>query len=317
MSNVHIAGVEKPLSRLALGTAFFTLEEQERFWGLLDHFVKRGGTVLDSAHVYSGGQSEAVVGAWMASRQSRDRVVVITKCGHGDYRLPAQDLASVLANEIQQSLERLQSDHVDLLMLHRDNAEIPVATIVETLHEEAQQNHARSLGVSNWTCDRIAAANSYATAHGLRGFAAVSNALSLATPVDDFWPGLVTTDTAGEQWHARTRIPLIPFSSQARGFFCGDYTPAMRRQSLSEDPQRMMDCYGTDANFERLERARSLGKELGGYSAIQVALAWVLHRPIPVIPIIGPRSIDELDSCFAALDVSLTPEQSAWLNLGT
>ena len=79
----------------------------------------------------------------------------------------------------------------------------------------------------------------------------------------------------------------------------------------------MIEVYGSDANFARLERALQLGRDKGGYSATQVALAWLLHQPLPLIPIIGPRNRDELASSFDALSLRLTPDETRWLESGT
>jgi aryl-alcohol dehydrogenase-like predicted oxidoreductase len=80
--------------------------------------------------------------------------------------------------------------------------------------------------------------------------------------------------------------------------------------------RRMVEVYGTEDNLERLRRARELGERLGGYSAVQVALAWLLHKPFPLLPIVGPRTRAELASCAAAVSIQLTKAQCAWLNLG-
>ena len=123
-------------------------------------------------------------------------------------------------------------------------------------------------------------ANAYAKQHGLKGFAVVSNNLSLAVPSAPFYPRLVSTDPAGERWHAKTGIPLLSWSSQARGFFTGHYADAVQRQTDGSGDAftaKLIEVYGTQENLERLRRARELGERLGGYSAVQVALAWLLH----------------------------------------
>jgi aryl-alcohol dehydrogenase-like predicted oxidoreductase len=80
--------------------------------------------------------------------------------------------------------------------------------------------------------------------------------------------------------------------------------------------RRMMEIYGTDENFERLRRAQELGERKGGCSAVEVALAWMLSRPFQVVPIIGPRTKPELESCLRALSIELTASEIQWLNLG-
>ena len=109
---------------------------------------------------------------------------------------------------------------------------------------------------------------------------------------------------------------FFSWSSQARGFFTGQFTPDMREgagEAAGGFVGRMMVVYGTDANFERLRRAEELGREKGGYSAVQVALAWLLHQPVAVVPIVGPQSRDELVSCVGALSIELTPSEVKYL----
>ena len=111
-----------------------------------------------------------------------------------------------------------------------------------------------------------------------------------------------------KQWLREAQIPLLPWSSQARGFFA---RPA--KADDRSDPD-LVRCYYSDDNFERLRRARELGESLG-VAATAIALAFVLHQPFPTFPLIGPRSIAETASSMAGLSVQLSPEQVAWLDL--
>jgi aryl-alcohol dehydrogenase-like predicted oxidoreductase len=316
----HIPGVERLLSRLALGTAWFSLANQARCFDVLDEFLRLGGTLIDSARSY--GESEAVLGRWLASRGKRDEIVLLTKCAHGDALLPAAEFEETVTREMGQSLDTLGCEQIDLYLLHRDNPAVPVGRIVERLNREVEAGRARALGASNWSTARGDKANAYAARQGLHGFLLLSNNLSLAAPRAPFYPNLVSTDAEGERWHAETGTPLLSWSSQARGFFTGQTEPAMRaalegRSIVGEDAftRRMVEVYGTAENLERLRRARALGEELGGYTAVQVALAWLLHKGFALIPVVGPRTPDELRSCVEATVIHLTAEQCAWLNL--
>lgn len=312
-----IPDVEKSVSELALGTAFYRLGDKEKCFGILDEFLQRGGTLIDSGRIY--GDSEAVIGEWMDARGTRDELVIITKCGHGkDAQLPDEGFEGMVSEELETSLEFLRTSYVDVYMLHRDNPAVPVARIMDRLNLETDRGRVRVLGASNWEYARVDEANEYARNHGLKGFAVVSNNLSLARPAAPFYPGLVSTDKAGERWHEERGIPLISWSSQARGFFTGRYTAEMRDKAASVlDPFaiRMAEVYCTDDNLERLRRAQELGMQKGGYSAVQIALAWLLHKPFPLIPIVGPHSKDELASCVEATSVELTDTEMKWLNL--
>ena len=310
-----VPGLDKPVSELCLGTAFYHRAIRDKCFAMLDAFVATGGTIVDSGRIY--GESEMVLGEWFEARGTREQVVLITKCGHGaDHRLPSENFETMVAEELQTSLGLLKTDYVDVYMLHRDNPDVPVNKIVDRLNREIDAGHVRALGASNWTYDRIEAAQAYASRHGLCGFGAISNNLSLAVPSAPFYPGLIATGQVGEKWHQESGVPLIPWSSQARGFFTGRHCPEMRTrppEELSNFDRLMLEVYCTDDNFGRLARAVDLGVRRG-YTAVEVALDWRLHKPYPIIPIVGPQTLDELQSCMKAVSLALTPAEARLLN---
>ena len=311
-----VAGVDRPVSAIALGTAGFGREKQDLWFELLDGFAAGGGTAIDTAYLY--GDSEGIIGAWMQSRGNRDRLVLCTKGAHGKNMLPDEGLEDTIEQELTTSLERLRTDCIDLYWLHRDNPSVPAGRIVDCLNGHLDRGRIRAFGASNWDYERVERANEYAGENGLTGFAAISNNLSLAVQTEPFYEGLVSVDKRGLRWHTETGIPLFSWSSQARGFFTGRYRPETHsRASGIDDPlvRRMVEVYCTEKNFERLRRAEQLGREKGGYSAVQIALAWLLHRPIDVVPIVGPRTAEELASCLGALSIELTEREIQWLNL--
>ena len=315
---MRIPGIDPPLSALALGSHYYRLTDSGNWHALLDDYVEAGGTVLDSARSYA--ESEQVIGRWLAQRDVRERLVLLTKGGHGQrHGVTEGDFGAVIEAEVGTSLEVLGVEQVDLYLLHRDSPAFDVGTIVEALNRELRRGRVRALGASNWEYDRIEQANAYARDRGLQGFSLISNHLALARPAEPFWPGLVGVGADGRRWHRETGVPLLVFSAQARGFFSGRYGPHQRAAAGALDPYdaRMLEVYGSDANFARLERARQLGREKGGYSATQVALAWLLHQPLPLVPIVGPRSREELAASFAALELRLTPEETRWLESGS
>ena len=311
-----VEGIDKPVSAIALGTAHFRADERDRWFDMMDQFVASGGTAIDTAHNY--GDSEVMIGLWMAEVGNRDGVVICTKGAHGTGILPAENFQQIIQDELMMSLDRLKTDHIDLYWLHRDNPGVLVGPIVECLNAHLAAGRIRAFGGSNWTYDRVEQAQAYARAHGLTGFAAVSNNLSLAVQTEPFYPGLVSVDSGGMRWHTETGVPLFSWSSQARGFFTGRYNPEMREQiGRIEDglTRRMIEVFCTDENFERLRRADQLGREKGGCSAVEIALAWVRRQPISIVPVVGPRTPEELASCVRALSVELTEDEIGWLNL--
>ena len=314
---IAIEGINKRLSRPALGTAFYRLESRDTWFGILDDFLEQGGTVIDTGRRY--GESEEVVGLWMESRGVRDRMVVSTKGGHGDFLgLGRDEFTVTIEAELTTSLELLGTEQVDLYMLHRDSPTVPVAEIMDCLNTQLNRGRVGALGASNWEYERVVEANRYARDHNLKEFSVVSNSIALAMPTEPFHSGLVYARKADERWHQQTGIPLIVWSSQARGFFTGRFTPEMRNTAPAvqdEFTARMVEVYCTDDNFERLRRAAELGKRKGGYSATEIALAWSLHKPFPLLPIVGPHNRTELKSCFQSLWVEMTRKEAEWLNL--
>ena len=309
-----IEGIDKRMSKLTLGTHVYRLDGKDNWFGVMDEYLEQGGTAIDTARVY--GESEEVIGQWMESRGVRDQVVLTTKGALGE-GLGPDDFAATIESQLTTSLARLQTDYVDLHMLHKDSPTVPVSVIIDCLNAELNRGRSRAFAASNWEYDRVTEANEYARDNNLRGFSVVSNNITLAVPTQPFWPHLIWVDKAGEEWHQRTRIPLIVWSSGARGFFTGRWTPEMRIKDEREAylATKMIEVFCTDDNFERLRRAVELGEKKGGYSAQEIAYAWLLHKPYTLIPIVGPRIRAEVKSCFRAISVRLTQQETEWLNL--
>ena len=309
-----VVGLEKVVSSMALGTAWYSHREDETCRMLLDDFISTGGTIIDTARNY--GESEEVIGAWLSDSGARDEVAIVTKGGLSQAdgtRLAEKGLDEKVEYDISVSLDKLGTDYIDLFFLHRDTITIPVEEVIDCLNDQLDMGNIRAFGGSNWEPQRIDEANEYARENGLTGFSAISNNVSLAVPTGPFYPGLVSMGKDGEEWLGRTGIPIFSWSSQARGFFTGKYL-----SDMGDDPfvENMVRVYGTEENRARLDRASELGKDKGGFSAVQIALAWVLHRPYPIVPIVGPRSREELGSCVRALDIVLDESESRWLDLG-
>jgi len=317
-SGPRVQGVGRELSRIAFGTAGCGVDRQDEWHRLLDMFVDAGGSLIDTGRGY--GTSEETLGGWFAGGASRDDVAIITKCGLSpECVLPDENFADMMRDELATSLRTLGTDYIDIYMLHRDNQQKPVGEILEPLNEALDDGAIHSIAASNWEYRRVDEANEYADKHGLRTFAAVSNNISLPVARAAFYAGLVATDrSVGEEWHRATGVPLIPWSSQGRGFFVGGYPREMRDDppaGLSGFDRTMLRVYGSDDNYSRLIRARTLGEAKGGYTAIEVALAWLLHRDLPIIPIVGPKAPAELESCIRALSLELTDAEVRRLDL--
>lgn len=303
----QIAGLEMPVSRLVMGSMVCTTDDMPLTRELLDAYVAAGGNCLDTAHVYGGGKSERAIGQWMAERGNRDKIIVLDKGAHPYWTEPRVN-PECIRQDITESLERLQTDTIDLYLLHRDDPNVPVGPIVECLNAEKEAGRIRAFGGSNWTPQRLEAANAYARSHGLTPFAASSPHLSLAAINEAMWSGCLALDAEGRAWHEATQFPLFPWSAQANGFFTGRFAPD---DISNKDVARV---YYNEGNWERLRRARELAAKKH-VTANQIALAYVLNQPFPVFALIGPRSTAELMDSLPAMNITLTQEERRWLNL--
>jgi len=297
-----IDGLSKQMSRLVFGCD--NQPDLPHASAVFDHFFSLGGNAFDTGYIYGGGRHEKLLGQWMANRGVRDQVVVIVKGAHTPHCDPES-----LTSQLLESLDRQQSEYADIYMMHRDNPDIPVGEFVDVLDEHYRQGRIRVFGGSNWSRERFEEANAYAAANGRQGFTVLSNHFGLAEAYDVPWAGCRhVTDAASKQWLTESQIPLLPWSSQARGFFARPARPDDR-----SDPE-LVRCFYSDENFERLRRAEKLGADFG-VPATAIALAFVLCQPFPTFPLFGPRTITETRSSMQGLGVELTPDQLAWLDL--
>ncbi len=292
----ELPGVEKPISRVFMGT--MAADSHPEAAVLYDDFFRRGGNAFDTACIYRGGRSEQLLGRWVANRGIRDEVVILGKGAHHPHCYPA-----AISRELDESLERLQTDYVDIYMLHRDNVEVPVGEFVDVLNRELEAGRIRAFGGSNWTLERVKAANAYAAENDLEGFCALSNNFCLAQMVQPVWEGCISSsEPEFRRWHEETCMPVIAWSSQGRGFFTGATGAEVER------------CWGCDENARRRERVEEMAEEKG-VPPVAVALAYVLCQPFPTFPIIGPQTPEETRTSLLALDLDLKPEEVAWLDL--
>jgi len=298
----QIPGVAKPASVVALGFEFFPNFASASL--TLDSFYEAGGNLFDTAFVYGGGKTEAIFGDWHTSRNvPREEIVLIGKGAHSPLCYP-----DVIAKQLDQSLNRLKTDYVDIYFMHRDNTDVPVGEFVDAMDAEVKRGRIRGIfGGSNWTRQRMDEAIAYAEKTGKTAPGALSNNFSLAEMLDPIWAGCVAaSDEPWKEWAKERQIPNFAWSSQGRGFFTD------RAGRDKRDDEEIVRVWYSERNFERRDRAIELAKELGRHP-IHIALAYVIAQPFPVIPLIGPRTIAELEDSLSALDIKLTPEQVRWL----
>ncbi len=330
MKYMDINGLKKPLSVLVYGTATPIIfratkenasdNEKKEAYELLDNVFAAGINVFDCAAHYG----EEVLGEWMEKRQNRDDCIVITKCAHPNKWRSRVTSFDILA-DVHDSLKKLKTDYIDIYMLHRDNTETPVEIIVDTLNQLYHEGKIKVFGGSNWTCQRIEAANEYALKHNLIPFRISSPNFGLAEQIADPWKddakwgnGCVTIsgpeNEPSRKWYVRHDMPVIAYSSLAHGFFSGAFQSREPEKALLVLDGPGITGYFCDNNLERLRRCEELAEEKG-CTVAQIALAWLFRQPLKVFALTSPTTQEQLMQSIEALDISLTPAESKWLDL--
>ena len=321
MRYAEIPGINKPVARVMQGTTMIgsDLDEAESF-ALLDQVYDMGCNTIDTAHVYCAGDSERLIGRWMQAHRLRDKIVIITKgAAHSEdrRRMTPFDITS----DLYDSLARLNTDYIDLYLLHRDDPDMPFEPIVDALNEHQRAGRIHAFGMSNWSHQRIESANAYARANRLQPFVASSPQFSLAESLDEPWPLCISISgsagVAAREWYARTQMPLLIWSPLASGFFSGRF----RRDNLHQFGEREWDevavrTYANELNFQRLDRAGILATEKG-LSTAQIALAYVMNQSMNIFVVVGSHSAEKFKANIEAGEVQLTAREMDWLDLKT
>jgi aryl-alcohol dehydrogenase-like predicted oxidoreductase len=315
-----LPGIKKPISRLVQGTASFPGGTEHRIPEVLDLALEHGYNTFDTAHVY-GPVKEGLIGQWVRDRGVQDKVVILAKGAHHNKerrRVTAEDIQS----DMNDTMERMQLDYLDLYVLHRDDPSVPVGPIVEALNEHVKAGRIGAFGGSNWSHDRIKAANDYAAEHNLIPFAISSPNFSLAEMVEPPWEECISI--SGEQGRearayyesVRDSVALMPWSSLAGGFFSGRFTRENEQEMKSHGgfDDMAVRCYGSEANYRRLDRTRELA-EKKGRTVPEVALAFVLNQPLNVFPLVFCNDDAQFKSNNAAVDLKLTAQEVEYLDL--
>ncbi len=303
MTYGRIANLDKPVSKLVMGVD--NQEIMPHAATVFDEYFERGGNAFDTAWIYGRVRSE-LLGHWINNRNIRDKVVIIAKGAHTPECNP-----DAIVRQLEEQLQWMQTGYADIYMMHRDNLSIPVREFVDVLNQLKRSGKIKTFGGSNWTIKRMEEANAYARQNGLQGFSVLSNNLSLAEMANSVWDGcLHVHDAASLKWLKENSIALLPWSSQARGFFL----PGRAHPDKKEDAE-LVRCWYSEKNFQRLARANELAKRYN-VEPINIALAWVMQQPFECFPLVGPRTPAEIRSTFNVLDVKLTEKDLLYLDTG-
>ncbi|MBO5656730.1 MAG: aldo/keto reductase [Agathobacter sp.] len=315
MEYTRFEGIDKKVSKFFMGTLFMFMNEKEKHFATWDAAFDLGINAFDTARAYD---SEDTFGLWMKERGNREEIVLLSKGGHPDgdkQRITKADIDADLA----ESLKQLQTDYLDIYLLHRDDTTLPVGPIVEALNEHHAAGRIKIFGGSNWTHQRLEEANEYAYAHNLVPMTISSPNFSLAEQVQNpFAPGCVSIagnkNAEAQAWYIKNQMPVLAYSSLARGLFSGRVDRELFATNPDAIDQFCRKGYCYEENFVRIDRCKEIAAEKG-CTIPQVAMAYVLDSPLNAYPVIGAANRAELESSVGALNVKLTPQEVLYLEL--
>lgn len=313
----RIRGVNKPVSRILLGTAVSPMLLGQDADEVLDAAFESGINAFDTARNYGG--AERSLGRWLKARGVRKDAVILSKCGHPDGN-GSRVNERAIRDDLSRSLEELQTDDIDIYLLHRDDERVPVGEIVELFNQLKREGKIGAFGGSNWTHERIAAANDYAREHGLTPFAVSSPNFSLAYQQCDPWGGGCVSITGAENaatraWYKETQLPLVAYSSLARGFFSGKFRSDERKKAREVLDAVALKAYDCEENFARLHRAEQLAAKKG-CTVSEIAMRWIFSQGLNVFAAVSASTRERMQSCISALTLPMTEEEANRLETG-
>jgi len=274
-------------------------EEESRT--LIKKAVDAGITFFDTANVYSAGSSEEITGRALADFAQREDVVIATKV-HGRMR-PGPNGAGLsrkaIVAELDASLRRLGTDYVDLYQIHRWDPNTPIEETLEALDSAVRSGKVRYLGASSMWAWQFSKALHLAGEHGWHRFVSMQDHYNLLNREEEREMLPLCTDQG---------IGVIPWSPLARGRLTRDWDSSTTRSETDEFGSRLYN----DDDRVIVERVAEVA-EARGVPRAQVALAWVLSKPVVTAPIVGVTKEHHLDDAVAAVGLTLTPEEIARL----
>lgn len=313
LDSVSIGQTGLQVSEIAFGTWRFgretdtgTIEtDRAQAHRLLDTYANAGGRFIDTADVYGKGQSESWIGDWLTDRD-REAFVIASKI----YWPTAEDdpnrqglSRKHLRRQLDAILDRLGTDYLDILYIHRWDDDTPARELLRTLDEFVASGRVHYLGASTLRPDawKLARANELARHHGWEPFTVTQPRYNL-----------VDREIEGDylEFCREQGLGVVPWSPLAQGFLTGKYDreSGLTGESTASASDGWEDRYLTAENFDVLEVVRDVTAEVGATPA-QTALAYQLSHPALTAPIVGARTVEQLEENLRAIDVSLSDDQ--------
>ncbi|MDN4615725.1 aldo/keto reductase [Leifsonia sp. F6_8S_P_1B] len=281
---------------LSLGASVFGwTADGDTSLAILDRFAARGGNFIDTADSYVGGRSEVLIGKWMRDRGVRDHLVVATKVGrHHDN--PGLGSVSIV-RAVEASLERLQTDRIDLLYFHDDDPEVPLEDSLATAEWLIETGKVRYLGASNFSADRLIEARILASA-GLPKFVAIQNQYNLVHRTE--------FESALRIVAAAQGLAVMPYYALANGFLTGKYRS---KADLTADARSVRASAYVNRRGQRVLATLDRIAAEHASTPASIAIAWLLAKRTIVAPVASASRPEQVDALMAAAGIRLTRAQ--------
>ena len=281
------------------GNVFGWTADEQQSHAVLDAYVAAGGNFIDTANSYlvEHGRSETIIGRWIASRKNRDRIVLATKVGGGQGAL--RNLrADTIEGEAKASLERVQTDRIDLYYAHFDDNETPLEESLRAFDALVVAGTVRHLGASNYSAQRLAEALDFQRTHGLAEFTVLQPHYNLLER--DFERTLLPV---AEAWD----LAVLPYFALAKGFLTGKYRPG--GEAVESERAQAARAYLLDGQGPAVLQALDEVAAAHGTTVAAVSLAWLLAQPRVLAPIASARTTEQLEQILPAATLKLTPAE--------
>ena len=283
------------------GNVFGWTADEKTSFALLDSFVAAGFNFIDTADVYSrwhpgnsGGESETIIGKWLKARGNRDKVIIATKLGIEMGPGKKGLSRAYMMQAAEASLQRLQTDYIDLYQSHRDDPDTPIEDTLSAYAELIRQGKVREIGASNFSAARLAESLRISSAQALPRYQTLQPQYSLVE----------RTELEGplEELCLKEKVGVIPYYSLASGFLTGKYRA--RSDTSGRARGSRVEKYLNDAGFRVLAALDDVGKRYNAKPA-QVALAWMMARPSITAPIASATNVEQLQELMKSADIAL------------
>ena len=287
----------------------WTLDEPASF-KILDGFYHSGFNFIDTADSYSrfvpgnsGGESETIIGNWMKKNGNRKDLVIATKLGSdmGDGKKGLS--AKYIKEEVDASLKRLQTDYIDLYQSHYDDAETPVEETMSAFNDLIKAGKVRYIGASNLSADRIKQSNDFARAHNLSPYISLQPLYNIydRQKFETEYAGLVEEE----------KMAVLPYYSLGSGFFTGKYRSEsdLHKSPRGQGVKRFLNEKGLRilSNMDEIAKERNIPLS-------QIAIAWLLHKPLVTAPIASATTEAQLKDLLSAATIQLNEKEMEHLD---